>query len=564
MITALIFLLVIVSIIASVGYFAVTMMDATITTSSVARNVDNLHVVTETLKAEIRMVDGNPSLPDGSLSDGGYTTLPDYLNLQRTTPWGVDYIYCPYAPNNTIASGADNIIDSDGSTYATDLTNTLLTGNRDYVTGSEAPPVAEILGLIISPTIKATTLPRCQDVTFSGGRYTVANGVVSAIRSDTTFRSKLADAATTTSVYVAPTALGDGSGADASNAMTLQQFAALYRAQKPRALNVYMSAGTYNVDVADLDFDGISDELTKMHKLRLIGADPSTTILTPSTTNFILRINNVHLEVRNLTLESPSQLVFDNNVALIKNVNAEILQSFHSDIVQEGSLVLTHDITASDYSFVIENTEYTVSAGSLTIDHSAGYSGGMKLLTSRFYMDSVSNVDITIPDAGYAVAAYSSYLRLRNAFSVDTLLSTGGYMAFYVDPVSTVDAWLTEFTFNDAPNYGFSIEGEVNLRSSNVRFPNGGIRALHLNKGGRLAMNSVTEIGSSSAPVSQGVFDFAGQFVTGNSTTIYASTYCWDGMLFDYSATGSGASSLPITSAPDAYKLANRSDWTCN
>lgn len=530
------------------------------------RQLEQLALVVET-NLRTAQLDGIAYAPMGEAAPEGWTTLPVWLAAQNKTPWGVSYVYCPYAPDAVITSGSAAVTQGDLTTYAVNTTTSSATGNRPYVTESAAPPLSGILALIISPLPDQTAPPACADVVLSNGRYTVPNGLVRAISRGQSHNQRMASAAHSVVLHVAPTAAGSADGSNTANAMTLESALALWAATKPANATLQLAAGSYTVTDAAVNRSSDVPESRMQQSLTLQGAGRTTTLLAPpSTESFLLALPGVDLVVRDLTLAAGGALSLTHNTALLREVATPSLSLKNSAAALYGTVQLLAG-SGAGFALVSVNSDIALVDADLSITAAETNSGALWLSGGSLDADSASTIAMTIPASSPGfVAEGKAKVTLRGAALTGGIQGSGA-PASLLSVGALADVQIESGSILTAQNYPSSalyVEGRLRLFGASLATPDGAARGVTVANGGVLTLDGGAQIGSLADPTDIAVDDGGGQGLYGSSATVFALTSCWQGDLFYRSTDANLASSEPTpTTPPDAIQVLNRSAWTC-
>lgn len=530
------------------------------------RQLDLLAMVVET-NLRTAQLDGIAYAPMGEAAPEGWTTIPSWLAAQNKTPWGVSYVYCPYAPDVVISSGAASITQGDLTSYPVNTTTSTATGNRPYVTASAAPPLAGILAFIVSPLPNQTSPPACADVTLSAGRYTVPNGLVRVITRAQGHNQRMVAATHSVTLYVAPAAAGSADGSNASNAMTLDAALALWSATRPVNATLHLASGTYTVADNAVNRSADDPESHGHQNLTLQGAGRIATVLAPpAAENFLLAIPGLSLTVRDLTLGAGGALGLTHNTAQLRNLATPALVLKNSAVTLYGPVQLPAD-SGAGFALVSTNSDIALVGASLSITAAATNTGSAWLSGGSLDADNNSTLTLTIPAARPGlVAEGKAKVTLRGAALTGSVQGAGSPASLLsIGALADVQAESGSIlTAAHYPSSALYVEGRLRLHGATLATPNGAARGVTVTGGGTLALSGGAQVGSATHRPDIAIYDGGGQGLYGASATAYALTSCWQGDLFYRSTDADMGSSAPTpTTPPDAIQVLNRSLWTC-
>lgn len=260
-------IVVIIGILATVGYTIISYQNTLENTSLVQRNASRMEVVSVLMRAGARPVvaGGVVRAPAGTIIDqsgdpaDGRTVAPSFVVGDNKTPWGAYYGYCPSAlPAGSVMETSTGTVDVNG--VAVDVRR--LAG-RDYIISSDGLPTMDvvsgspppgILGFIVAPTPNRFAIPECDEIIFRDGAFligvdggqTTTGGTVIPILADTSSLALPAQIEPT--INVAPTTQNEGTGLDADNAMSFEDAIAYWIGSRPGRLTMRLANGSYELD----------------------------------------------------------------------------------------------------------------------------------------------------------------------------------------------------------------------------------------------------------------------------------------------------------------------------
>lgn len=262
-----------ISLVATTGYTAYTMVDASNRVSQAQRSAADMHRLAALVEANLRVLDNDgiasPPAPEdppprpasvasakpqaagskAAAKDPAQPagTLPRWLMPGTRTPWGAVYGYCVFAPASERA--------------ATQLRTAIwpagaASGGRNYVAAAPAAPAelarAGVIAVIVAPPIGSTILPDCAALIFRDGRIEVPEGsAVAVTRGASADLAALAASAMVTR-HVAPAAQGDATGTSPSDAMTLSAALGHWQATRPSTMVLRLAPGRHELPAAQV------------------------------------------------------------------------------------------------------------------------------------------------------------------------------------------------------------------------------------------------------------------------------------------------------------------------
>lgn len=224
---------------AAAGYGVFSIIAAANTMADVSRNLTRMEMIADLVRNEMRAVnlDGIPYVPVGQTVTWGatsYTGLPGAVGVNRVTPWGAPYAYCPYAEG---AGAGTTVTMGDGTTsYA-------VTATSGYVTaGSHAtiPSAAALRALVIAPDPDTATMPLCSDVAYDAatGTFSVTGGMVVAVTASQIAAQDLGQQARRALRFADGATDAGDTGLTSASAMALGDALSLWAATMPRTFEI--------------------------------------------------------------------------------------------------------------------------------------------------------------------------------------------------------------------------------------------------------------------------------------------------------------------------------------
>lgn len=539
-----------ISLVATTGYTAYTMVDASNRVSQAQRSAAEMHRLAALVEANLRTLDNDgvasppapedppprPAKPQGQAAAGKPAkaaqaqpagTLPRWLLPGTRTPWGAVYGYCVFAPAADRA--AAQLRTASWPAAAT-------SGARDYVAAAPAAPPevarAGVVAAIVAPPIGSSTLPDCASLTFKDGQIAVAEGSAVAVTRGASADLAALAASATVSRYVAPAALGDASGTTPVDAMSLSAALGHWQATRPATLILRLAPGRHEIPAAQIQALAADPPGGGGRALRLVlKGEGAGVILATSPPDVPLRLPT-DVRVENVGFEMPvealpgTHLTFAGSNA-ISTSRAAALRAAHARLeVAGGRLVVSAPggdgvlVDGGTALFRDAVVEATVGAGRSAMVSSLGASVTFTAETRR--------PALLVHGRGLPMAA----------------LRSGGGQAI-------LDR--TDVAMDNGTPFGVVVEN------------------------GQLEMKSAVVGGPTGRPSSAGVLDLGGSHAIADpSTHIWAGPggRCAHGALFQQPAAQAISQAVPqaglqqladgrTAGSPAAPSVANRASWTC-
>lgn len=551
-----------IGLIASVGYAVISQTQATMTLVMIQEDAQNLGRVAAALEANLRPVTpGGPlRAPLGTASSAGYMTLPAWLPVAGRSPWGADYLYCPYAPQDSIAAGTGAVTvvsGPDGESYTVDTAQSAMTQGADYVAASETPPVAGVIAILASADINAAT-PSCASLLLSGGDFQLAGGNVRVITSaGADIHSQSLNRNTALTLYITPN--GSGSGLHAGDRISLSGAVGLWKTGHVDSAVFDLAAGTYTVPAGLLEFGGTLSE-KRMKSLALAGAGRAAVTLNPEAgQTFTFSAPGMRLTVSGLTFGAGSVVLLEGNDAQIEDVGVASFSATDSTLTLTGEVHVTAPDTAG-YPLVTDGSRLILNNAAVTITGAASNLGGMALLDSWATLNG-STLALSTPQLGIHLGDHSRMT--MNGGSVTTQYGSAIDKIFNIQGGSSLTATGTQIEAVQYVDKVFSAAGPLILNQVSIHAIAGVDTAFQISQGGSLSLNN-SQVGSSTHPFEKGVSDGGATFLLGTNTSFYLTDMCWSGPAFSCSTAGnSSANSGSGCTDFEAVKFINKSSWAC-
>lgn len=341
-----------ISLVATTGYTAYTMVDASNRVSQAQRNAAEMHRLAALVEANLRTL-GNDGVaappapeplsvpkkaadaaaaaakpaaaaqagaqpantqPSGAQPAGA---LPRWLLPGTRTPWGSVYGYCVYAPAADRAAAQVRV-----GGWPSDA----VPGARSYVAAAPAAPAdvaaAGIVAAIVAPPIGSSTLPDCAALSFKDGHLTAPAGNAVAVTRGASADLAALAASATVSRYVAPVALGDGSGTTPVDAMPLAAALGHWQATRPATMVLRLAPGRHEVPAVLLQALADDPAMEGGRALRLVlRGEAAGVVLATTPPDVPLRLP-VDARIENVAFEMPveampgTRMVFAGNNAI--------------------------------------------------------------------------------------------------------------------------------------------------------------------------------------------------------------------------------------------------------
>lgn len=286
--------IVIIGLLATVGYTIISYQNTLETASLTQRNAARMEVVAVLMRSASRptvaggvvRAPAGDVVPDDAPVSPGRMVVPASVVGDNKTPWGTWYGYCPAAiPDGAVVDSSTGTIDVNGDTI--DIRR--LAG-RDYILddpdlpgyaidSGEPPP--GVLGFVVASTPNRSVLPDCGEIVFRDGVFLIgrtdgdpvtAGGSVVPIMADASSLGVL-PAEIEPAIYVAPTRQNEGTGLDAANAMSLSEAIEYWVSSRPQRLTLKLADGSYGL-ASSHSFAIANDGSTRF--LRFVDSSPSS------------------------------------------------------------------------------------------------------------------------------------------------------------------------------------------------------------------------------------------------------------------------------------------------
>lgn len=280
-------IIIVITLVASVGYAIFTLQKSSDIASITQRNVVRMETMVTLIRASSRptVAGGAVRLPVGDeivVYDGGPSrTVPPALIVgDDRTPWGARYGYCPAAivdgaSDQAPGASVEDEVLGGGAGYVIGVKTVAGAG---YVVTADAPavspvgstlPASPVLGFIVSPSPNQFELPLCGEIIYRDGAYLIGaadidedgvpdgaptvGGTVAAIPLGVSSLD-FAAADMDPTLYVSVDAPANRTGTSADEAMRLSEAVEYWKTSTPRTLVLKLANGEYDVSDIDLSF----------------------------------------------------------------------------------------------------------------------------------------------------------------------------------------------------------------------------------------------------------------------------------------------------------------------
>lgn len=341
MVSLLIITIMAISLVATTGYTAFTLVQSSDRIAQAQRSAGQMHKLAALIEANLRTLknDGTLYAPAPKERPDGKTELPVWLMPGVQTPWGVPYGYCVFAPAPDQVSP---------SIVTTPWPQDGAPGARSYVLSAPAAPAeiarAGIIAAIVAPAIGSDTMPDCAGLTMKDGQLTLPAGSALGVTRGSSADLAAVAASATVRRHVAPTQLGDGSGTTAADAMSLTAALGLWQATQPNGMVLRLAPGRHEVPAALLDQLANGSGGGRSMRLVLQGEAAGVVIASlPPGAPFRLPTD---IRVENVAFDTPVEAMPGTRLSFagtnaISVANGPALKGYHARLDVTGSLTVT-------------------------------------------------------------------------------------------------------------------------------------------------------------------------------------------------------------------------------
>ena len=582
-------------------YGGITMMQAAQGLSDAQTNSRRLEMIAWNMQNSGGIYSPANSAYLGRLQTATYSaySIPDpTIFASPYTQSGVNFHDCPYSTVTT--NGTTSLIKTPlatndytahygllGSTGFKFITNTRDAANSGAVAADSDAPAGTVQ-IITSPSANANVPPQCNALTKPNDTTIVPGGSVVAITARQILNQHIAAASRVMNLYVAASVVGDGSGRDANNAMTLDQAMNVFRTVQPRVEIVNMAAGTYTATSATFASTGLMPGNPTGIKLVLRGASKTSTFVNVSAAATLdlpvdLQIEKMRLGTNNNT----TNLTI--NVQKGGNLIVDTVDFWINKMVLKGGNLTVVGTGANNVNSA--NTFDIYPASKLQITTTFSYVSKSALTGINLYGGEISDIgsgagtklQITVPNVGTGLNVTSGIVNLYSNMSVNAATGTVA-KGILILPAGQFYARKGIYLANN-PAVGIDVAGTMSLASGAfITYANGAAVGVRLVSGGEFNLAGGATIGSGGTAPTIGVQDKGGTKVGGGSSVspgivnATAGGACWNFVavpsagsstkptLFSRSLEGDTTNSSPTDSRQpyvDYLQIDNRSYWTC-
>jgi hypothetical protein len=461
------------------------------------------------LKQDIVFIDGVHLAPEGK-DAGNHYELPDRFVGSRANQNGVPLLYCPYASRAVVAA-TDQVPLADGTSYDITVDTTLVPEGYGYVTHSDAPPVANVLALVIAPK-KSADLPSCADVRLMpSGNYqltgdSASKGAVYGVHSDEVRYAE------DNGVWRLVSASDDTLMADIAEVAM--------RASDDGTLILEANGNhTFSGDVV----------IAAPGKRRTVVIKSSSSGVAA---NFgsgaagSLTLRNVDLVVEDITFGNGVAIVVDGGTLTARRTSAPRIQAFDGVVELENVALGRNGQSVAALELVRSRL---VHLGALT------FQGQAPMLVALQDAHWVSNATSTLSSTlafnanGNPILFQSVGSRVALRGTVINVNTASAQSLFYLDRSSELTLQSVVWNQSGGINYGIYADGDVSIQDSQLIGGNAS-HGIRIGNGARLHTTN-SSVGSSSSSVGVGVLDDGGSSITGDLTVVAGT--CTQGRAFE-------------------------------
>tara|TARA_R110001583_G_scaffold4718_14_gene26909 strand:+ start:2791 stop:4452 length:1662 start_codon:yes stop_codon:yes gene_type:complete len=446
-----------------------------------------------------------------------YHELPTYIAGSRVTRSGIPFMYCPFS-DAPLGSEDSDIKLSESEDYKVSVVNSAVTNERDYVIGSPASPVADVVALLISLE-KRSQIPDCRDVEVNAeGRYVLGGN---SVRTGRVYALTIHDIQVSEQVNVQYV----GSAGNALNVALNDA------SNRPTEEHIIVLKGGESYSLSN-DFVFESAYLGKKGSIIVRGESPTSlsNITTTGGSSVNMSFNGMSVVFENISLSNSISLNFDNADVRMRRLSGGVTSITSSEVHFDN--VGFNGNTLNKTALSIISSSVFVQTGLNITGHTnpATYIEDSKLTTNAL------TFNLGIGSSGIGVQLLNSEWSSRTTNLVYSVRSGAtAQTVVYIDGLSRF-AWSGGGVLGSGNlDYGVFVEGETVIQNADFMFDSNTSVALGLSAGARANLSSMT-LGDSSSYVGVGLLDNGGSSVRGD-VSIYAST-CFAGDGFTNSLTG--------------------------
>lgn len=523
---------------ATIAFFAFIAMSgaatisATDAASSRAQTINRINSAIEMLASQSAapFSDGVVYAPVGQATSDGYL-LPRSMQPAGITSFGTKFIYCPVGAPLTSSNAT---VTHPGGSYGI---RTVEVAGKRYVTQSNLAISGaldpKIIGFVIAPLDSRTAAGGCNQITPSGGAYTVPNGIVRALS-----RTLITDLDATMESggsiwYVTPQ--GGGNGSSWSSPATLDAAFSAYRESSGGSFLIQIADGNYVLNGNPLNKDTIANP--EKHK------GSSLTMESPSSARLSIGQINVPTD---LTIK---RLIIEDSIT---SVNPG--KRFTATNSSVGSLILERGSTATLTGNISVNGQPSTNAAIYQMSNSQ-----LNVSSARVSIAYQNGIPSIVAEPGSKTTVSNSVISIRPGTGSAANEQTYG---FYFHPQTRITLLSSTINIDGHFGYGFFVEGNLTTVSSAIN-TNASVRIALYTQGGNLKLRNITIAGSS--PAVYALASTSTSSINGNGN-LYSTFRCWNRDYrgtFRMSETGiegntSGVSAdevqLPVDSIPTAQQ----------
>jgi hypothetical protein len=481
-----------------------------------AETVRRINAVMTALQAQAAAPrgDGIVYAPAGTFGSSEYNLPANLLPIGITT-FGRKFTYCPMG----LALGAQNAtVSYAGGSYPIE---TAEMNGKGYVISGRLPTTAasdvNVIGFVLAQITPEGTLPGCGDIVRDGDAYTAPNGIVRALRRDSTANVDAVRSNGGGVWYVSPD--GNGSGQSPGTPGSAAAAMAAYRSSLGGTFTIVFAAGSYSVSGNPLDQTVTAMEQKKENSSLILKGTGTAALSLGTSINV-----PGSLEMSNLNVEGMT--IFASSGHYTRAVNSSLgplVAMSRSRFILPGTNTVRGIASARAAINQLSGSSVLVPSATLTVYYVANApawyvenGGSTTVTTSNVYFapsTGMGNQDkLVVTESNSAMVLKSSTMNF------------GGPSTFPVYLAGRMTAYSTTFNYNAATYVGVQTVGaeEVNLHDVTIR---------------------------GSSPPAYGISALGTSNVTGYGN-VYSTNRCWyrhEGSVFRYSPVGIQGATSTVT-----------------
>lgn len=468
-----------------------------------------------------------------------YHELPTYFSINRATRSGIPFLYCPYSTQPSVVN--DGTVSNGAGSYSVDIINNAITEGRDYVSGSNAPSIPNLLAAIIAPSFLGAS-PDCNDIGVNAGGMLILTGAsqqLGKVYALTAF-DVLGTTDTNTLVLNDPSTQ---SVTDALNNVGLsptENFTFVLPSGDP-----YQITGSSDV---------VGGNFGDRQLIVIRGFSAANPAILNSVSNANLRFENMQVVLENVIISKNVSFEFIDSDVLMRNASTGPVASQSSDMIIDSVSI---DGSVRNLSAIqLSLSTLRVRDNTLSIESNTN---PVSLIQESTVQIVNSTLDIGMAAGVIGVQIENGALIFRGSDVNYQNVDSAAQAIVYTDDASRLFFQGGDINGSGLVQFGVYSEGRSVFDTANLNFDNE-VGVSVFNAVGSEAIFDVTVLGVSTSKPAVGIFDAGSKMIKGNVQTF--AVLCEDGVGFTRIVTANVQDSVVSQVNPDFSVIVTDVDKT--